>query len=53
MERPRAGLGLVVTEDKVHRRILVKTVQPNIDIVGITAEAHGYIKEGDQLIGEI
>jgi hypothetical protein len=45
------GLGIVVLEDKVRHHIIVQSVQDNIQIEGMTAEAGGVILPGDILVG--
>lgn len=44
------GFGLMVVEEKTLRTIVVQSVNKNILLHGLTAEAHGEIKEGDELI---
>lgn len=44
------GLGLVVYEDKVRKKVLVQSVQDNIIMHGISPEAEGSIKPGDALV---
>ena len=47
----KVGLGMTVTEDKIHQRLLVGKVNSEIDIVNISEESGGSIHSGDRLIG--
>jgi hypothetical protein len=44
------GFGLMVVEDKHRRAIVVQSVNQNILLHGLSAEADGHIKEGDELV---
>jgi len=47
----KVGLGMTVTEDKIHQRLLVGKVNSEIDIVHISEESGGSIESGDRLMG--
>lgn len=43
------GLGIVVIEDPIRRRIMIQTIQKNICLKGLTEESEGEIRPGDCL----
>lgn len=46
-----AGIGLIVAEDKIRKRILITRIDDKIKVVGMTEDAEGEIRPGDALIG--
>jgi hypothetical protein len=43
------GLGIVVIEDPIRRRIMIQTIQKNICLKGLSEESEGEIRPGDCL----
>jgi hypothetical protein len=47
----KVGLGLSVSEDRLHNRMLVSKLNEDAEIVEISEEAEGEIRPGDRIIG--
>ena len=45
------GLGVKVYDDKLRKQILIRTVESNIILQGVSEESGGFIKSGDVIIG--
>jgi hypothetical protein len=51
MGAPGVGLGFVIVEDKIRKRILLQKIAENINIIGLSVESEGRIEAGDAIIG--